>query len=64
MSRVHAHLRLLEVQVLPDGGQQPAQTLQTLLVVVLQQLHDAVVHDVFRQHLQLEQLANELDVAE
>jgi len=58
------HLGLLEVQVLADGGQQPAEALQGLGVVVLEQLHDAVVHDDLRQHLELEQLADELDVAE
>lgn len=32
--------------------------------MVLQQLDDAVVHDGLSQHLQLEQLADELDVAQ
>lgn len=59
-----AHLGLLEVQVLADGGEQPAQALQGLLVVVLEQLDHAVVHDGLRQHLELEQLADELDVAD
>lgn len=58
------YLGLLKVQVLADGGQQPAQALQRLLVVVFQQLHDAVVHDDLREHLELEQLADELDVAQ
>ena len=59
-----AYLGLLKVQVLADGGQQSTEALQRLLVVVLQQLDDAVVHDGLRQHLQLEQLADELDVAQ
>lgn len=59
-----SHLGLLEVQVLADGGEQPAQALQGLLVVVLEQLDHAVVHDGLRQHLELEQLADELDVAD
>lgn len=58
------HLGLLKVQVFADGGEQPAQTLQRLLVVILEQLDDAVVHDGLRQHLELEQLADELDVAD
>lgn len=29
------HLGLLEVEVLADGGEQPAQALQRLLVVIL-----------------------------
>ncbi len=57
------HLGLLTVQIFPDGGQQAAETLQTLLLLLLHQFDDAVVHDVHRQHLQLEQLPNELDVA-
>lgn len=58
------HLGFLEVQVLSDGGEQPAQALQRLLVVVLQQLDNTVVHDGFSQHLELEELADELDVAD
>lgn len=61
---VSTHLGLLEVQVLADGGEQPAQALQGLLVVVLEQLDHAVVHNGLRQHLELEQLADELDVAD
>lgn len=58
------YLGLLKVQVLADGGEQPAQALQGLLVVVLEQLHHTVVHDGFGQHLQLKKLPNELDVAQ
>lgn len=58
------HLGLLEVQVLADGGEQPAQALQRLLVVVLQQLDHAVVHDGLSQHLEFEELPDELDVAD
>ena len=58
------HLGLLKVQVLADGGEQAAEALQTLLVVVLEQLDHAVVHDGFGQHLQLEELADEPDVAD
>lgn len=57
------HLGLLKVQVLADGGEQPTQTLQRLLVVVLQQLHHTIVHDGLSQHLELEELPDELDVA-
>lgn len=59
-----AHLGLLKVEVLADGREQSAQTLQRLLVVILEQLDDAVVHDGFGQHLELEQLTDELDVAD
>lgn len=59
-----SHLGLLKVQVLADGGEQPAEAFQRLFVVVLQQLDHTVVHDGLRQHLQLEQLADELDVAD
>lgn len=58
------HLGLLKVEVLADGGEQPAQTLQRLLIVVLQQLDDTVMHDGLRQHLELKELADELDVAD
>lgn len=58
------YLCLLKVQVLADGGQKSAETLKTLLVMVLQQFDDAVMHDRFGQHLQLEQLSDELNVAE
>ncbi len=58
------HLGLLKVEVLADGGEQPAQALQRLLVVVLQQLDNTVMHDGLRQHLELEELADELDVAD
>ncbi len=57
------HLGLFKVQVLADGGEQPAQALQRLLIVVLQQFDNTVVHDGLCQHLQLEELADELDVA-
>lgn len=59
-----AHLGLLKVEVLADGSEQSAQTLQRLLVVILKQLDNAVVHDGFGQHLELEQLTDELDVAD
>lgn len=59
-----AHLGLLKVKVLADGGEQSAQTLQRLLVMVLQQLHHTVMHDGLRQHLELEEFADELDVAD
>ncbi|KAF3848124.1 hypothetical protein F7725_021152 [Dissostichus mawsoni] len=51
------------IEVLSDGGQQSAEALQRLFVVVLQQLHDAVVHDDLCEHFQLEQLSDELHVA-
>lgn len=61
---VMLYLGFLKVQVLADGGQQSAQALQGLLVVVLEQLHNAVVHDDLGEHFELEQLADELDVAQ
>ncbi|KAF3848125.1 hypothetical protein F7725_021153 [Dissostichus mawsoni] len=51
------------IEVLSDGGQQSAEALQNLFVVVLQQLHDADVHDDLCEHFQLEQLSDELHVA-
>lgn len=59
-----SYLGLLKVEVLADGGQQPTQALQGLGVVVLEQLHDAVVHDDLGEHLELEELPDELDVAQ
>ena len=51
-------------EVLADGGEESAQTLQRLLVAVnLGQLSKALVHDAGRQHLQLVELADEADVA-
>lgn len=53
-------LGLLQVQVHASGGQEPSKTLETLLVMVLQQLNDALVHDQLCQYLQLKQLSDEL----
>jgi len=58
------YLSLFKVQVFADGGEQPAEALEGLFVVILQQLHHTVVHDGLGQHLQLEELADELYVAE
>lgn len=58
------YLCFLEVQVFANGGEQAAQTLQRLLVVVLQQLHHTVMHDGFRQHLEFEEFPDELDVTD
>lgn len=58
-----AHLGLLKVQVLADGGEQPAKALQRFLVMVLQQLDHAVVHDGLCQHLEFEQLPDEPDIS-
>lgn len=59
-----AHLGLLKVEVLADGSEQSAQTLQRLLIVILKQFDNTVVHDGFSQHLELEQLTDELNVAD
>ena len=61
---IACYLGLLKVQVFADGGEKPAEALQRLFVVILQQLHDTVVHDGLGEHLQLEQLTDELDVAQ
>lgn len=58
------YLGLLKVQVLANCGEQPAETLQRLFIVILQQFHYTVVHDGLRQHLQLEEFTNELNVTQ
>lgn len=57
------YLGLLKVQVLADGGQQSAEAFQRLLVMVFEQLYDAVVHDHLSEHFEFEKLPNELNVA-
>ena len=58
-----SYLCFLKVQVFANCGEQATQTLEGLFIVVLQQLHHAVMHDGFSQHLEFEELSNELDVA-
>lgn len=58
------YLGLFKVKVLADGGQQSTQALQGLLVMVFEQLYNAVVHDDLRQHFKLEELTNELDISQ
>lgn len=58
------HLGLLKIEVLADGSEQSAQTLQRLFIVILKQLDNTIVHNSFSQHLELEQLTNELNVAD
>lgn len=58
-----AHLGLLKIEVLADGSEQSAQALQRLFVVILKQLDNAVMHNRFSQHLELEQLTDELNVS-
>ena len=55
---VQSYLSLGVVDVLADGGEQTTQALVVLLVLGFEQPHQAVVHDLLCQHLQLEQLAN------
>lgn len=55
------------IEDLTDGRQELAQTLNLLLLGVLhvaQKLLHALVHDALRKHLQLEELADELDETE
>ena len=63
--RISTHLRLLGVESLSDGHEQLAEALETLGLGVAKQLHDAlVVHDLLGEHAQLEELADEADVAQ
>ena len=47
------------LELLADVDEESTETLERVLVLVLEQLLYAVVHDVLRQHLQLEQLCDE-----
>ena len=56
------YLCFLKIQVLANGSEQATQALQGFFIVVLQQLHHAVMHDGFRQHFEFEELSDELDI--
>lgn len=60
---VRVRTGLWHVENLADSGEELAQALDLLLGVlnVAQKLLDALVHDMLREHLQFEQLTNELD---
>lgn len=57
------HLVLGCVQFFADGGHQLAETLQRLLVFIFQEFDHTAVYDVCRQHLELEELADQLHVS-
>lgn len=58
------YLGLLEVQILANRGQKSTQALQRLLIMVFEQLYNAIMHDDLCEHFKFEQFTDELDIAQ